>query len=107
MPLGDERLLHLKLLVRDQMLFMQAANPVQIAACAGQLRIALLQLAFGLRETNAIGGRIDLSEKIAAFNALTFLKNDAQQLAVHLTFNGHRVERCHRSDRLNMHGQVT
>ena len=88
--------------------YRNAAWPLDHARTASTERRSEIceALLVGVREADAVGGGIDLSEELAFFDALALLERDAQQLAVHATFHRDGVERRNGANGLQMNGQI-
>ena len=106
LALGDERLLDVELLLRDEVLRVEISDTLEIAAGAFEAGDVLAELSFGLGEADAVGCGIDFGEHGALFDALTFFEGDAEELAVDLGFDGDGIERGDAADGLEMNGQV-
>ncbi len=95
--LADQGLLRVHLLLCDRVLCVQRPVALDVDACIREQRLVARHLAFELRELRLVGARVDLGKEISLLHHLPFPEQYPHQLAVHPAAHGHRLERRHRA----------
>ena len=87
--------------MRDRILLAQRFVTRQVGLRLREQRRVLGQLPLGLGERGLIGPRVDLGEKIAGLDDLSFLEADLHQPAGDLRLDRHGGERRRRAERVD------
>ena len=94
----DERLLRRQLLLGDRILREERGVAFKVNTGVRQERFVARQRPFGLLQSNLIGTRVDLDQKIALFDRLAFLERDLGDLAADLALHRNRGDRRDRAE---------
>ena len=98
----DQRLLRGHLLLGDQAFSGQLLVPLQIAFGVLEAGLILLLLPLHLVQLALKRPRVDLGQQLTFTDALALGEEDPHQLAVDTTAHGHRINRRHGAQRLDL-----
>ncbi len=92
--------------MRDDALFKQKLVAFEISFGVLPLGLVFGKQALRLFELNLERARINLREKIAFVNELTFSESDTDELPIDAAANGYGIKRCYRSKSIEVHRKV-
>ncbi len=105
--LVDHGALVTQLLAGNGVLLPQGFIQGQVRSCVFQRGAALLQLPLGLLQLRLVGQRVHLGQQVALLHRAALFKHHPLEHTVDAALHDHGIERCHRTNGLDLHIQLT